>query len=275
MSNCCSSSGMMEFQNCVESSNLLYVVQFGPSFTWSNNSKGGHLVMERFDRVFCNLQWLNHFPHSHSTALAIAASDHCPIIFSTDGYYHMQKFRKFEAYWYHCPDCSKIISECWQQQASGSSSFQVHSKLARTLSTLLNWSKTHIGNLSYRIFVEEQKLLKLNEALPVNTQPSPLLETEIGNTKHMLEFLYDCEASFWAQRAKIDWQTNDERNTKYFHTIANNRRAGNNICCLMNPDENWTENADELIQMTYMHFSNVFQSEDSMSFDDILNDLTH
>ncbi|KAI9073674.1 hypothetical protein K1719_044338 [Acacia pycnantha] len=88
MSNCCSSSGMMEFQNCVESSNLLYVVQFGLSFTWSNNSEGGHFVMERFNGVFCNLQWLNLFPRSHSTTLAIAASDHCPIIFSTDGYSH-------------------------------------------------------------------------------------------------------------------------------------------------------------------------------------------
>lgn len=55
---------------------------------------------------------------------------------------------------------------------------------------------------------------------------------EIRQHKAELEFLYECENSFQEQRAKVKWNTQGERNTKYFHAIVNKRYNHNFIRCL-------------------------------------------
>lgn len=52
----------------------------------------------------------------------------------------------------------------------------------------------------------------------------PILEKEIADKRHQLEFYLDWENSYWLQRAKIKWNIEGERNTKYFHTMVSKRK---------------------------------------------------
>ncbi|KAI9075183.1 hypothetical protein K1719_042914 [Acacia pycnantha] len=122
---------------------LIDLSQSGLAFTWSNNRSGSNLVlMERLDRAFCNISWMQSFPLSFPVA-----SDHCPILSS--------------------------------------------SKVSK-------WSKMHVGNLSHRIQAAEHHLQLLSSSLDSSGTPLHFMVTEFHQAKHQLEFLYDCEASFWA-----------------------------------------------------------------------------
>lgn len=118
--------------------------------------------------------------------------------------------------------------------------FSLHCKLSSTLSALCTWSKSHIGNIPVRIKQGEHLLNHLYCQLP----PSGIFDVSISEAiveaRNELEFLYECENSFWEQRAKLKWRSLGERNTKYFHSVVNNRFKKNLILKLKKPDGNWT-----------------------------------
>lgn len=51
----------------------------GPRFTWTNNRENKHLIMERLDRAYASLDWINDYPETCLRNLPITFSDHGPI----------------------------------------------------------------------------------------------------------------------------------------------------------------------------------------------------
>ncbi|KAI9125178.1 hypothetical protein K1719_003794 [Acacia pycnantha] len=95
-------------------------------------------------------------------------------------------------------DYEAILRNCWNQSDSGSPSFRVHTKLSRSLQTLSQWSKSCIGNLPARIAQVEQVLNNISKEILLVGVPDSVKMSMLQDTKHLLEFLYYCEASFWA-----------------------------------------------------------------------------
>lgn len=83
----------------------------------------------------------------------------------------------------------------------------------------------------------------------------------IEDVRNELEFLYECENSFWEQRAKIKWKTEGERNTRYFHAIVNKRYNQNLIHNLQKDDGTWTDNEEEIKHLAYSYYSRLFNQD--------------
>lgn len=47
----------------------------------------------------------------------------------------------------------------------------------------------------------------------------------MAEARHNLEFLYDIEKCFWAQRAKLKLLCEHERNTKFFHAAVSRKKT--------------------------------------------------
>ena len=69
------------------------------------------------------------------------------------------------------------------------------------------------------------------------------------------------EEIMWQQRSRIKWLTAGDKNTRFFHLRATQRRKKKKISCLKRPDGQVTEDAQEMGRMTTTFYKNLYSSE--------------
>ena len=89
-----------------------------------------------------------------------------------------------------------------------------------------------------------------------------------------IESLMDREEIKWAQKARSNWIIQGDRNTKYFQTIVNQRRARNKITLLKREDGSNTNNIEEIEDLLVKHLKDRFYEPNSYSFGSILENLS-
>ena len=89
-----------------------------------------------------------------------------------------------------------------------------------------------------------------------------------------IESLMDREEIKWAQKARSNWIIQGDRNTKYFQTIVNQRRAGNRITLLKREDGSNTNNIEEIEDLLVKHLKDRFYEPNPYSFGSILENLS-
>ncbi|KAK0590414.1 hypothetical protein LWI29_026738 [Acer saccharum] len=82
----------------------------------------------------------------------------------------------------------------------------------------------------------------------------------IRKIKNKLDNALTIEENYWRQRAKADWMTKGDRNSRYFLAKASGRRARNRMRGLMDDSGVWKDSKDELVQITYNYFTGLFSS---------------
>ena len=125
-------------------------------------------------------------------------------------------------------------------------------------------------NLSSRIKEVEQQLQKLSERVTLQGDSDLFLSQSIKQQKFELEFFYECENSLWEQRAKVKWNTQGERNTKYCHSIVNRRNNYNLICCLQLEDGSWENDQSKLQSCSMDFYGNLYTEVSPFHHQDIL-----
>ncbi|XP_071721889.1 uncharacterized protein [Rutidosis leptorrhynchoides] len=84
------------------------------------------------------------------------------------------------------------------------------------------------------------------------------LRTSGGVRRSLVIFQH--EAIMWNQRAKVSWFTEGDRNTKYFHSFAAQRRKNNFIAGLFDGNEIWRSKREEVALIMYEHFAEAYDS---------------
>lgn len=79
--------------------------------------------------------------------------------------------------------------------------------------------------------------------------------------KYKLEKLEDQKELYWRQRAKAHWLQHGDRNTKYFHQHASERRRLNRIQKLVRDDGSVVKQIGEIHTMVTDLFKSLFQSD--------------
>lgn len=90
----------------------------------------------------------------------------------------------------------------------------------------------------------------------------------------------------WLQKSRCSWYTFGDRNTRYFHVIANNRRKRNNVEALKLQNGEWSYDVEAIKLEGTSYFENLYKEEDHepvnlvfdptypMLDDDILSNLS-
>ncbi|KAL1148134.1 hypothetical protein V6Z11_A10G104400 [Gossypium hirsutum] len=73
--------------------------------------------------------------------------------------------------------------------------------------------------------------------------------------------LYTEEESYWAQRSRIAWLKEGDKNTRFFHVRAIERFKKNNIEGITDMDGNWVEGTTNVYRVAWNYFNNLFSSE--------------
>lgn len=208
------------------------------------------LIFEKLDRGFMNDKWVSVFPQTRVTNLGKVYSDHSPILLKS--FHQEQKLYipyKFFKCWQLSPDFKSVLNTSWSKRVKGSSSFIVAGKLKNVKQDLCSWninSFGHIKNTIYKLNLEIEKL----QSLPY----SPAIGTFILNYSKQLDYWYEIENSFYKQKARINYFTQYDKNTQFFHNIVKLRNMYNTIHTVRDEQGNWLDCREQVVSLFENHF---------------------
>ena len=88
-----------------------------------------------------------------------------------------------------------------------------------------------------------------------------------------LNGLLDSEEVLWHQRSKIHWYKESDRNTKFFHTRASERRRKNSILGLWNDDDCWCDDRDSIARTVVDYFTKIYISCSLNRIEEVINTI--
>jgi hypothetical protein len=103
-------------------------------------------------------------------------------------------------------------------------------KLKATLSKLDKWGRLKYGDLTNKIKEDQVSLNQLKSRVP-----NADCIAQIKDVEESLDGLLAKEEIWWSQRAKVHWLKFGDRNTKFFHYKASQRKRKNAIHQISDP----------------------------------------
>ena len=203
----------------VQDSHFLEISSSSGGFTWFRGNSRSIL-----DRIFVHPEWLSKIPSLKVDLLQRGLSDHCPLLMHTRDQKCGPKPFRFQNCWLTDPECMKIVKKVWLE----STPMNTREKLKEVKKRLKDWNQNEFGNIDSKIKMLENEIQKLDEIN--NTRD--LEDYEIDNRKKAQAELWvwiKRKEMYWAQNSRITWLKEGDRNTKFFHAIASNKRRKNSI----------------------------------------------
>ncbi|WMV22602.1 hypothetical protein MTR67_015987 [Solanum verrucosum] len=198
---------MADFNQCINDLEFLDPPLSGGSYTWRRGQN--HSCATRIDRFLFSSQWVESFSKISQSVLPQLGSDHNPILLSCGDWKHRKSYFKFENWWLKEEGFIDKVKEWWSSfNATGRPDSQLASKLSQLKVKLKEWSKANKNNWKERkdlILSQEIQLVLEFEEVSRNEEITP------------------------RQRSREQWIKNGDKNTEYFHRMANAHRRFNSI----------------------------------------------
>ena len=148
-----------------------------------------------------------------------------------------------------------MIEEVWRANANlhDPSSFSIGLKNCACF--LSRWGKSAFGQIPRKIKEMQATLSELTKEDTVGQNGA-----EINRLRKEINILLDDEELWWQQRSTVQWLGEGDRNTKYFHHRASERRHKNTINRLWNDEGVWCESKESIIKRAIDYFESIYTS---------------
>ncbi|XP_075644989.1 uncharacterized protein LOC142615978 [Castanea sativa] len=237
---------MENFRSVINRCGLKYMGYRGVDFTWCNQQEGEDMVHHLIDTT----------------------SDHGPLLLFEPGSMRRRKNYRFhfEAMWTTRADCKEVIKEVWSGCSDLHSPSGLATRLQQCSNALRKWSKGVFGNIPKKIGEMRNTLHELtvldNEGQ--NGVKSNRLRKEIND-------LLDREKVWWMQRSRVQWLCEGDRNPRYFHSRASERRRKNNISSLWNENDVCCDDLESIATTAITYFENIYTTTSPSQIDGVAN----
>lgn len=248
------------FTKFIDANGLIDMSLKGCRFTWNNNRDDGN-VRERVDRMMYNGAWQFKFPDASLSVLPALGSDHSPLVLTLQPTLQQhQKAFTYEEFWETHGELPSLIKELWvcNQETS------IDEKIDRIKNVLTTWNKMTFKRADWQIRKLKSRLTNLE-----NNNTGGRNMQEIRHCKNLINNLWEPEELFWKSRSRLKWLCEGDRNSKYFHATALQRRGRNRVTRLRNANGDWIEDNVELKNMINDYFVNLFDTSNPVGIEDI------
>ncbi|GMY22458.1 hypothetical protein FCV25MIE_17699 [Fagus crenata] len=189
-----------------------------------------------------------------------SVSDHLALVVSIvagTSIRRIKKFvRRFEEKWATNPDCEKLIQESWRQPVSvGSPMFQLCQKISRCRMALIDWNREvfEVNSLQVNHTLEALEALHTDNHGGRHNHQIKILRDEVNMLLHQDEI-------HWRQRSREVWLAAGDKNTRYFHQKAKQRRGKNMVKGLLDSNGVWCEEETRVGAMAVQYFEDIFSA---------------
>lgn len=130
-----------------------------------------------------------------------------------------------------------------------------HKAAKESLAQLKLWSRNELGDRKKQVdmLIEELKIIKKNHLQYVNG-------ARIKSIEKQIDVILTEEEIYWKQRSRADWLKEGDRNTKFFHAKASVGKKKNKIWGILEDEDKWTEEAEDVERIFCDYFANLFTS---------------
>ncbi|WOK96927.1 hypothetical protein Cni_G05635 [Canna indica] len=234
-----------DFSKFIADSGLIDVPISGVTNTWTNHQNPP--AFAKLDRILICPNVASSLPLFWVSGVSRRLSDHTPLIFNSKRQFSQKDF-------------AHIIKEGLK------SSVLISPRLGGTLSgwikawkssrrIIKDWDRLKKKSRNFDRKQLEDKILALSSTLESSNFTSADTEA-LKLAKEGLDKLYHTEDLYWRQRAKKRWFKEGDRNTRYFHQCASNRKRANWINHLQT-DLGPTSDREKMADMFKTHFVSI------------------
>ena len=254
---------MRSFRECLSLCGLIDLGFVGQRFTWCNGRFGDQRTLIRLDRMVANGKWVEQFPEAQVHHFSMSASDHCMLVLFLTRKKRTRPMKKrfvFEAMWARDDKCREVIERAWDS-LQGSCEFSIVGRIRSFQAHLQGWNRRVFGNVNKKLKVLKERLNQLEAQ-------NNLHETakEIYEVRREINEMLVREEVMWKQRSRALWLKCGDRNTKFFHATASQRRRTNMIEGL-DDDGAWMDSQENIERVILDYFTYLYNSDHSTSFE--------
>ncbi|KAL1192896.1 Secreted RxLR effector protein 78 [Cardamine amara subsp. amara] len=190
-------------------------------------------------------------------------SDHCPsCIILNPVIQRQRKPFKFLNLLLLNPDFLHMIQGQWYSlNFTGSDMYKVSKKLKALKAPIRSFSRDNYSNIEKR--VSEAHSILLSKQQQLLSQPSISFAIDEREAHRKWQILVKAEESFLRQKSGINWLTNGDCNSAFFHRMAASRQSQKHIHFLFDSDGNRVESQQGIIDLCAGYFENLLGSSES------------
>ena len=197
------------------------------------------------------------FAGSRVFHLTFTSSDHIPILISLSGLIPSvwKKIFHFKQMWLSNSSCEEVVYSAWGSGSGLGDGGNILRKVERCGKVLGHWEKNVFGNVRMelnwlkKVFTNEEKAAMISGN-----------NFRVRQIKKDIEVLQDREATMWAQRSRVLWTNQGDKNSKYFHCCATKRFRKNTMEGIRDEEGVWRTTQEEVGEVMVDYYKSLFTS---------------
>nr|XP_027122295.1 uncharacterized protein LOC113739247 [Coffea arabica] len=236
--------------------------------TWSNNWEDEGEIRQRLDRGLSTIEWGQIFDKAKCEHVDTLGSDHSMLLI--DNWPRIEKRKSrffFDKRWLKRSEVNQIVEQAWNQTVERNRMYRITRQVANCRVALLKWKNNFTGNSLIKINQMKQQIKEVKDSKDAGSKD------KIADLKNQLKVAYSEEEQYWAQKARIDWLREGNKNTKFFHPCVKGRRRKNRMLNIQREDGTWTKNEEELGKEVADYYRVLFSSSGSEGLAEILSGI--
>ena len=178
---------------------------------------------------------------------------------------------KFEENWLLWVDYEEAVIEAWTKGGCGNSGLSgVWDQIQACGAELHAW-----GSSKTKLKTEEIKRLKKKLEVMNECELTEESRSEFLHVSKELDDLLLKQEIFWRQRSRVSWLKHGDRNTKFFHSKASQRRQRNFIEGIKNDNGVWVKEVEDVAEVAFGYFMNIFNVGTCDRMEECLSTVNH
>lgn len=227
----------------------------GYPFTWSNGRQGESSIQCRLDRVCGNEEFSARFSPIQVTHLPRFGLDHAVIMMqleksTSEDCRRKPRIFRFEGVWAKDERCHDVIRRKW-----GLGQQFCTQKMEAMKGLDIEFDEYRLSNIRKEIGRIENFLKDSNM-----WEDSAEDLAKYKDLDKKLKELLKNEETMWHQRSRVMWLKDGDKNTKFFHNKAIQRKKVNGIKKIRDEEGTWWRGGYHVERVLVFYFSSLFTS---------------